>query len=130
MKGPNLTIHSVFSVRWPQAAPLPRADYRALPEVNAILSSFGADVAQLRDITLNRLISLSIPRSQSCVTYRAKRNDKTSIHLPPETFTTETYSVLMLLYHSYTINSNSCYFSLPENKSLVDPAETMSFKSV
>ena len=54
-------------------------------------------------------------RSQSCVTYRAKRNDKTSIHLPPETFTTETYSVLILLYTSYTMNSNSCYFSSPEN---------------
>ena len=29
---------------------------RALPEVNAILNSFGTDVAQLRDMGLNRLV--------------------------------------------------------------------------
>ena len=54
---------------------------RALPEVNAILSSFGTDVAQLRDMEMNRLIFFyPSPRSESCVTYRTKRNGKTSIH--------------------------------------------------
>ena len=40
---------------------LPHADDRALPDVNAILSSFGADVVQLRDMALNRLILYPFP---------------------------------------------------------------------
>ena len=43
------------------ALPLPRADVRALPEVNAIISSFGADVAQLRDMELKTLFSIHPP---------------------------------------------------------------------
>ena len=40
--------------------------------------------------------------------------EKKGIQVPPETFTTETFSILILLYPSYIINSNLCYFSLPE----------------
>jgi len=50
-----------FSEGCPQAPPLPRADDCTLSEVNAILSSFGADVAQLRDMALNRLIFYPFP---------------------------------------------------------------------
>ena len=50
-----------FSERWPQAALLPRVDDCAPSEVNAIFSSFGADVAQLRDMELKTLFSIHPP---------------------------------------------------------------------
>jgi len=64
---------------------------------------------------------LSIPQISKLCYIPCQRNNKNGIHLPVETCRPsrqiETYSVLiLLLYPSYKMNSNSRYFSLPENK--------------
>ena len=75
---------TVFSQRWPQATPLPPADDCDLPEVNVFLSSFGANLAELRDMKLNRLIFYPSRRSLCCVTYRGKGTIKTAFTYLPK----------------------------------------------
>ena len=64
---------------WPQTPVLPLADDCVLSEVNAILISFDADVAQLRDMVLNRLIfyppQMSKGHLKTAFAYLQKRVD-------------------------------------------------------
>jgi hypothetical protein len=76
--------------------------------VNEILSSFDADVAQFRDMRLNRLIFYPSPDLKVVLHTVSKRSATTAFTYLPERVDLhdkQTYSIL-ILYAGYTMNSS------------------------